>query len=240
MQPLNSPDRISKAISELGFAIVRGAVPREIVTQLQDLCATAPLPKTMMQRRHSVFGIRNLLKSEPRIGEIVSAFPFIELARQVLGDQAHPVKATFFDKTADANWPVPWHQDVTITVKDRRNIPGFEFRPVKNGFIHALPPIEISERLLAMRIHLDPCGTDHGALRVIPGSHQYGRLNARQIEELRLRTREETLSAEAGDLVLMRPLLLHCSSTCERPDHRRVIHIEFAANDLPGGLQWTG
>jgi len=36
----------------------------------------------------------------------------------------------------------------------------------------------------------------------------------------------------------MRPLLLHASSASQSPRHRRVIHLEYAAEPLPGGLQW--
>jgi hypothetical protein len=36
----------------------------------------------------------------------------------------------------------------------------------------------------------------------------------------------------------MRPLLLHASAPAKNPRHRRVIHLEYAANPLPGGLQW--
>jgi hypothetical protein len=36
----------------------------------------------------------------------------------------------------------------------------------------------------------------------------------------------------------MRPLLLHASSSCVVPKSRRVIHLEFAAAELPHGLDW--
>ena len=36
----------------------------------------------------------------------------------------------------------------------------------------------------------------------------------------------------------MRPLLLHASSASQSPRHRRVIHLEYAADPLPGGLVW--
>ena len=42
----------------------------------------------------------------------------------------------------------------------------------------------------------------------------------------------------AGDALLMRPLLLHSSGRLRTASHRRVIHIEYAAFALPGGLQW--
>jgi hypothetical protein len=37
----------------------------------------------------------------------------------------------------------------------------------------------------------------------------------------------------------MRPLLLHASAAAKNPRHRRVIHLEWAAEELPGGLQWA-
>ncbi|WP_162549742.1 phytanoyl-CoA dioxygenase family protein [Hymenobacter nivis] len=42
----------------------------------------------------------------------------------------------------------------------------------------------------------------------------------------------------AGGAMLMKPLLLHASSrsTSDRP--RRVIHLEFSAQELPAGLAW--
>jgi hypothetical protein len=36
----------------------------------------------------------------------------------------------------------------------------------------------------------------------------------------------------------MCPLILHASSKAASPSHRRVIHIEFASLELPGGLHW--
>jgi hypothetical protein len=42
----------------------------------------------------------------------------------------------------------------------------------------------------------------------------------------------------AGGVVVMRPLILHASSPAVSPSHRRVVHLEYAAEDLPGGLAW--
>jgi hypothetical protein len=36
----------------------------------------------------------------------------------------------------------------------------------------------------------------------------------------------------------MRPLLLHASASGTGPGHRRVIHLEYAVEELPGGLEW--
>jgi hypothetical protein len=36
----------------------------------------------------------------------------------------------------------------------------------------------------------------------------------------------------------MRPLLLHASSPAREPVRRRVVHLEYAADPLPGGVEW--
>jgi len=37
----------------------------------------------------------------------------------------------------------------------------------------------------------------------------------------------------------MCPLTLHASGPSASANHRRVIHIEYAAADLPVGLEWN-
>jgi ectoine hydroxylase-related dioxygenase (phytanoyl-CoA dioxygenase family) len=109
---------------------------------------------------------------------------------------------------------------------------------VKDGVAHVQPPVEVLEQMLALRLHLDDCGPANGPLQVIPGSHKSGRLNARQISEWRDRQPAKICSVSRGGALLMRPLLLHASSPATEPKHRRVLHLEFAAEPLPCGLQW--
>lgn len=47
-----------------------------------------------------------------------------------------------------------------------------------------------------------------------------------------------TCEVGSGGIVAMCPLMLHSSAPSDSPCHRRVIHIEFAADELPGGLEW--
>ena len=228
------------AFARDGYAVARSAVPSELLAHLRELCGQTAGPSQARRRRQSLYGVRDLLAGSPELRAWISGSPFIDLARAVLGDAARPVKGTLFDKTAEANWPVPWHQDVTITVQEPRSVPGFEMRPVRDGSAHAIPPVDVSEGLLALRIHLDDAGPDHGALRVVPGSHLAGRMSAGQVRQWIETGREVVAGAAAGDILLMRPLLLHASSPCRSPGNRRVIHIEYFGAELPGGLQWAG
>jgi ectoine hydroxylase-related dioxygenase (phytanoyl-CoA dioxygenase family) len=91
--------------------------------------------------------------------------------------------------------------------------------------------------MLAIRIHLDDCGEANGPLRVISGSHRDGFLSDAEIQN---RSKESAVDCAAfrGDAILMRPLILHSSPPAVKPSNRRVVHLEFAAAQLPDGAQW--
>lgn len=145
---------------------------------------------------------------------------------------------TLFDKSSEANWLVAWHQDLSLAVRSRIEVPGFSAWSVKEGVPHVQPPVEWLQRMLTVRLHLDDADEANCALRVLPGSHRMGRLPAARIQELRGGQPDVLCALSAGDALLMRPLLLHASSRSSSARHRRVLHIEYAAFSLPEGLNW--
>ena len=92
--------------------------------------------------------------------------------------------------------------------------------------------------MLAVRVHLNDCGTDNGPLRCAAGSHRLGIIPSQHILPTVKRLDQSTCTTTLGGLVFMRPLCLHASSPASSPNHRRVIHIEFAASSLPAPLDW--
>ena len=92
--------------------------------------------------------------------------------------------------------------------------------------------------MLTARLHLHDCDQTNGALRVVPGTHRLGRLSAERIQQLREHDPDHLCHLNAGDALLMRPLLLHASSRSQSNRHRRVLHIEYAAFSLPEPLEW--
>jgi hypothetical protein len=181
-------------------------------------------------------GLRNLL-ADSTIRQWAEGPLLNGAVSRIANRSMFPVRALFFDKTAEANWQVPWHQDLSVAVEARREVPGFGGWSVKDGVLHVQPPAEILADMITLRLHLDDCPADNGALRVISGSHLPGRLDATQIAE-HLARPAVTCEAAAGDAVLMCPLLLHSSLPSTQPAHRRVLHVEYAGVDLPGGLRW--
>lgn len=184
-------------------------------------------------------GFRHGLQHSEIFRKLATTPALLEPITAILGDGARAVKLTGFDKIPGANWKVPWHQDLTITVKARYNVPGFGPWTEKDGLPHVQPPVEVLQSIVALRLHLDDTTVDNGALRLLPGTHAFGKLNAEQIRHHIAATQEVSCPVSAGHAMLMSPLLLHASAPAIHPRHRRVLHLEFTKETLDDGLAWA-
>ena len=209
-----------------GFAILTEVIPASRADALAEVLAGLG----------AGYGMRNLLRACPEVATL--ARELRTLVAPVLGAEAFAARGIFFDKLPGANWDVGWHQDLSIAVAERIDAPGFGGWSVKQRVPHVQPPVSVLERMLTLRLHLDDCDADNGPLRVVRGSHANGRLTDDQIERWKRGGEVVTCLVPKGGALLMRPLLLHASAPAEKPRHRRVIHLEYAADPLPNGLQW--
>lgn len=182
-------------------------------------------------------GVRDLI-GHPTVVALLSHERLGKLLWSAIGRNLVAVKATLFDKTAESNWRAQWHQDRTIAVKERLHVAGFGPWSSKSGSLHVEAPEEVLAQMLAIRIHLDACGEDNGPLRVIPGSHRLGKVPEARLAELVAQSPVVDLHVPQGGLLLMRPLLVHSSSVARAPEHRRVLHIEFAPVEAISPLKW--
>lgn len=219
-------------LASAGYTVVPDAVPGDVLDHLA--AAVEPLLAGLGRAKG---GARDAL-AHPAVRGLAASPLLRRLVEPHLGAGCVAVNATLFDKAAGRNWKVPYHQDVTVRVKERREVPGFETWWEKGGVPHCWPPAAVLEGMLAARLHLDDCGPANGPLRVLPGSHTAGVLDAADIDGWRERVPEVTCVVDRGGVVLMRPLLLHASSAAEAPARRRVLHVEYAVPELPGGLAW--
>lgn len=219
-----------------GFCLVGGVADQSHIQTLRDLFAQPSAASS--ERGGDVYGARNLLHW-PEVQATARLPAVAACISSLLGRDFRTVRGLFFDKTPGANWPVLWHQDLSLAVQARENLPGWSNWSVKRGVMHVQPPPEILAQMVTMRLHLDECAAENGALRVLPGSHRLGLLSRDAIRTLRTQA-SETITARAGDALFMRPLILHASSAAETPVHRRVLHLEFApAGLLPAPLAWA-
>lgn len=156
----------------------------------------------------------------------------------ICGSSSRVVLCTYFEKSPSKNWLVALHQDLSIPAFERTEALGCSGWSEKDGRLFVQPPLEVLERSVAARVHLDACDEETGALRVVPRSHYLGRMRPQEAFAARRMYGERSVAVPPGGLMLMRPLLLHASSKVTSNARRRVLHFLFGPSRLPGAVQW--
>ncbi|MEN3748641.1 phytanoyl-CoA dioxygenase family protein [Sphingomonas sp. HF-S3] len=183
-------------------------------------------------------GIR--LHAVPGLAMLLAHDALGRCAARLLGPDTRPVRAILFDKSDAGNWALGWHQDRTIAVTARAEVPGYGPWSLKAGLQHVEPPFAVIERMLTLRIHLDPVDADNAPLLVAPGSHRLGRLPDGQIDSAVARCGVAPCEAERGDVWLYATPIVHASAAAVRPRRRRVVQVDYSADRLPPPLDWLG
>lgn len=215
---------------ETDGAARHGRAALSILSDLRAIANAQP-PERAGVRLHNIAGLSDLLASHGPLGSLAAA---------QLGESCQAVRAILFDKTEDTNWALGWHQDRTIVVRERIETPGFGPWTVKSGLIHVAPPEQLLAGMLTMRVHLDAVPDTNAPLLIAPGSHRQGRVAEPDLAAVVARCGTVACLAEAGDVWLYATPILHASEAASAPTRRRVLQIDFAATDLPGGLKWLG
>jgi ectoine hydroxylase-related dioxygenase (phytanoyl-CoA dioxygenase family) len=213
-----------------GAQLFRKALTRDQLNLLEAVLSHLPRDHAGV-RLKGIEGLAPFLASKGRIGRCASS---------VLGDGCRPVRAIFFDKTAETNWALGWHQDRTIAVKERIPVDGFRTWSTKGGMLHVEPPFELLSEMVTLRVHIDPVTTSNAPLLIAPGSHKLGRVPEDDIREVVRRCGTVACLAELGDIWLYATPILHASEAAVVPIHRRVLQVDFSVGQLPGGLEWLG
>jgi len=178
-------------------------------------------------------GVRGVLQ-HPAVVQLLLHKQFGDYLWSVVGRDLVAVKATLFAKTAALNW----HQDRVVAIRERMQIDGYGAWSVKSGVLHAEPPAAVLQQMLAVRIYLDHSDAENGPLRVVPGSHVWGKLSDENLQNRVADSKSIEVHVPKGGLLLMRPLLIHSSSASHNTEHRRVLHVELAPAEAISPLQW--
>jgi hypothetical protein len=205
-----------------GFRIVPGVFP------LRELAPVLDVIESDVGSR-SRAGARHLLRLPP-VFQFAEDARLLAIAGEFLKESARPFKATLFDKSADANWLVVWHQDTALPLCRRVESPEWGPWSRKAGVLYAHAPAAALASIVALRVHFDDSTSANGPLRVLPGTHGLGLLSDEAIGKLVTEIPPVECQAGAGSVVAMRPLLVHSSSKSREPLPRRVLHIEYAAD----------
>lgn len=208
-----------------GFLIIPEVFTLSEVLELKQVLSVNP----------DVHAVRQLFKKCPDVWvRLCRNKAFNELLQPLMKDR-FAAKSIYFNKPKQANWFVSYHQDVSIGVEQKIEADGFAQWTFKQGQLGVVPPKQILEELITCRIHLDDTDGNNGALRVIPGSHQHGILRLNEASTTVDWSSEVCCTVPKGGIMLMKPLLLHASNKSVSSEERAVVHIEFAASEIPMG-----
>jgi ectoine hydroxylase-related dioxygenase (phytanoyl-CoA dioxygenase family) len=217
-------------VEEQGFTIIPDVVAPEGVGRLVDVLSQTNLARSRAGLRHAM-----------RLASVAASARdpgLLGIAREILGGEAFPFRATLFDKSPTANWLVVWHQDTALPLRERRETPGWGPWSVKDGVNYAHAPANALTQVLALRVHLDDSTADNGPLRVLPGTHTLGVLTDDAIHELSTQVAAVDCLVPRGGVLAMRPLIVHASSKSLVQNPRRVLHIEYSASEaMTDGLE---
>ena len=113
-----------------GFVVVSACLDEPTVTRLCKQFDDTRYPQ------------RNLL-SVPSVQRLAVSRPVREIMETVLGPKCFAVRGIFLNKTRSSNWKVVWHQDLTIAVRERRDVDGFGPWTMRAGVLHVQPSVEV-------------------------------------------------------------------------------------------------
>ena len=91
-----------------------------------------------------------------------------------------------------------------------------------------------------VRLHLDDVPETNAPLLVAPGSHRLGCIPEADVPGVVERCGVAVCTAVAGDVWLYATPILHASKAATAASRRRVLQVDYAINELPGGLRWLG
>src|SRR5438105_2636370 len=133
----------SEQLADVGYAVIPGLIEQD------DICDL----------------IHNLRVSGAGMRRILDTPWCATLAGRIARERAVAVQCTLFSKSTEANWLVPLHQDLSIPVAERVNSEQCSGWSEKEGELFMQPPVCVLEQLLTIRLHLEDCDEQNGALR---------------------------------------------------------------------------
>ena len=110
--------KYGESVEGNGFALIPNLVDKAHITNLVEsvdhLIAEAPSA-----------GVRDLVSKSSVVREFSKSPAIKSLVAPLLGADVQLVRSILFVKTAEMNWGVSWHQDLSIAVRQRTDMPGY-------------------------------------------------------------------------------------------------------------------
>ena len=207
------------------FSIKKGLFDLSETRSIKELIDHSEHVKRYLET--PIYSIQNLFQKIPEIELLI--LPKIFSSFNCLKDKFSCINSVYFDKPPRSNWQLDYHQDLKIKLRDLDHQNQFNRWTKTSEYYEVFAPESILEKIITIRLHLDDCSVDNGALSVIPESNQEGVIDLAHYNK----KQPISIPAKEGDVLIMSPLLLHASGNNSSNTRRRVIHLEFSSDRLP-------
>jgi len=175
------------------------------------------------------------------MAELASRLPKVfksELSQ--MGFNPAPLRAVGFNKSADENWSLPWHQDRIVAMP--RKDPDLRFKnwSRKSGIWHCEPPPDMLAEIAFAYIAFDDIPAEAGGLEIAESTHMGGAIAEGNITEAVQAAKIARPAMRAGDVLLIEALTVHRSAAMKTTGNRRALRIDFGINALNLSGKCTG
>lgn len=224
-------------LNDDGFSVINDVYTENEIIEISTLINQLDTSNPIFRKTDDLFAIRQFIKEVPEIKNLIFNAKLKNIIHQIGNSDFFIVKSIYFDKPEKSNWFVSYHQDLTISVNEKKELTNFTNWTKKHNQFAVQPPTDILENIFTIRIHLDDTNSENGALKVLKKSHQK---SVSRIDAVNFLNEEEVIcNVKSGGIMLMKPLTYHGSNKTTNNKNRRVIHIELSNRMLPEGIRWS-
>ena len=112
-------------IADNGYTVIGHVFDTAEVNAISDAINQADTSNATFRKTDDLFAIRQFLKELPKLKPLIFTSRLKQIIADLFGRGYFVVKSIYFDKPEKSNWFVAYHQDLTLSVDKRAEIPGY-------------------------------------------------------------------------------------------------------------------
>lgn len=112
-------------VDAFGFSIINNLYTDSERNAIINIIESADTSGDTFRKSANLFAIRQFLKEIPQAASLIFNDKLNAVIQNIFGTDYFAIKSIYFDKPGASNWFVAYHQDLTISVKDKIETPGY-------------------------------------------------------------------------------------------------------------------
>jgi hypothetical protein len=133
-------------LNDRGYRILSECLSKNECAELGEILSNGLVARTRAGARH--------LMAHRSVSALANDARLVEHAKEWLGANAIPFRATLFEKSSETNWLIPWRQDRALPMSEGFERAGWGPWSEKGGVRYAHAPGWALARVIALRVHV--------------------------------------------------------------------------------------